>query len=56
MQKKEPEGKILKEETAFEAKWLGLKFLSYSMGEKVVPKYESVYRLTRKENCEIDGV
>ena len=51
MQNKQPESKILKEEKAFEAKWLGMKFLTYSIGEKVIPNYESTYRMTRKENC-----
>lgn len=33
-----------------------MRLVSYSIGERVAPNYECVYRTTKKENCRTDGV
>ena len=53
---KKVDSKVLKEEKAFEGKWIGLKYVTFSVGQKVIPNYEAVYRTTRKENTPFDGV
>lgn len=41
----------------FEGKWLGLKYTNYSIGDRQVPNYETVYRTTtKKSGRSIDGV
>ena len=53
---KKVESKVIKEEKAFEGKWIGLKYVTFSVGDKVIPNYEAVYRTTRKNNVHVDGV
>lgn len=57
MNHQEIESKVIKEEVIFESKWLGLKYTTYSVGDKVIPNYETVYRTTTKnKGLKIDGV
>lgn len=40
-----------------EGKWLGMKYITFSIGDKEVPNYEAVYRTTtKKSGRKIDGV
>lgn len=51
------ESRVIKEETIHEAKWLGLKYTTYSIGQRIVPNYQTVYRTTtKKSGRDIDGV
>ena len=33
-----------------------MNYVTYSVGDKVIPNYECIYRTTRKEGCKTDGV
>ncbi len=35
---------------------MGMKLVTYSIGERVNPNYECIFRTTKKENCRTDGV
>ena len=49
--------KIVKEEVIYEGKWLGLKYVDFTIGEKTVNNYEAVYRPQRKKSgSTMDGV
>lgn len=42
---------------AFEKKWLGIKQITFTIGEKVIENYESAYRPGRvKTDFNVDGV
>lgn len=57
MKQEKIESKVIGEQEIFEGKWLGIKYQTYSIGDRVVPKYETVYRTTTKKSGRaIDGV
>lgn len=55
--KKELESKVIKEEVFAEGKWLGMKYVNFTIGDKTVENYEAVYRTTTKnKGFDVDGV
>ena len=52
---KEKESKVIKEEEIYRGKWIGMKHISYSIGDSTVNNYQSVFRTTSKAG-QLDGV
>lgn len=51
------ESKVVGEDPLFEGKWIGLKYTHFTIGERIVNNYETVYRTTtKKSGRDIDGV
>ena len=47
--------KVVREEVIFKGKWLGLKYVDFSIGDKTIKNYEKVFRTTSKEGV-IEGI
>jgi hypothetical protein len=46
---------VVKEEIVFAGKWLGLKYVDYTIGNKTVHNYEKVF-LTTSKPAKVDSV
>ncbi len=44
--KEDLNSKVTKEEKIFEGKYLGMKYVEFTIGDKSFPQYESIYRTT----------
>lgn len=53
--KEDLHSKITKEEIVFSGKWLGLKYVDYTIGHQTVNNYEKIYLTTSKPG-KIDSV
>lgn len=44
------QSKVVKEEVIYEGRFLGMKYVDYTIGDKTVQKYEKIFRTTTKSD------
>ncbi len=46
---KDIESKIINEQVIYHGKWLGMKYVDYTIGDKIVSNYQKVFKTNQKE-------